>query len=776
MAEKPGTSSKRGGGGDEPAKKRLKLSINPIHIDFEFNNNGTGGLSICKHCKCELKGKNSTTLKKHLQSKHPKAYKEFENRHNEAVKAAESSKAKQVSVKPPTTGSNNNKGVMSALGRDISSYMDGPGSGKKYSHDDPRQKKINEDVAFLVASSTLPVSLTSLPAFKKLVFDLNPHVLVPEQSKVKKDINDLWEKVRDALEEGIRVARKIALTTDIWSSKNMKHSYLGITIHYFNPISKVRAANKIACREFPNPHTGEAIAKLIVDVCQEFGMNSKVNYILADNGSNMAASYKFMQDGGDLVVQDKENNAASVGDLFAVEESDLVDITSEHNTTEDVVDNFEEVEDIGSGSDDESDGEKASDGQDDEVEEEVMDYEARDEDIVRIFKRRGKKRGRCYAHTKQLPICKVNKQRNVAFGRVLTKTKKFVVKYRTSPKAKGILKSTSFQKSLLGYCKTRWYSDMAMAKSVIEAAEMEDKPLAKLSAEMNWSLNINAADVKVLKQYVELMEPFAKHTDVLGGENYSTLHMVYPALQDLFSHLEEMTKKFENLGKAGTGASKYCKNLEKEMKKYFAFVLDPKADSFDPVYYLATYFDPMYSAILTMEQKEIAINHLKELMKEQLEEMGEDWHETFEAFADKNESVSKSPVFRGFKHVSRMIASTSQTVTSMSTPFARDLEKYRSDCERIRFQGGQKAEGDAVDGSNPQQPEEVPMEDPLDYWVESESKYETLLPLIAEDILCIPATSTPSERLFSISGILSSGKMSNISPKVWCNMVDEYKF
>ena len=81
-----------------------------------------------------------------------------------------------------------------------------------------------------------------------------------------------------------------------------------------------------------------------------------------------------------------------------------------------------------------------------------------------------------------------------------------------------------------------------------------------------------------------------------------------------------------------------------------------------------------------------------------------------------------------------------------------------------------------MDGSNPQQPEEVPMEDPLDYWVESESKYETLLPLIAEDILCIPATSTPSERLFSISGILSSGKMSNISPKVWCNMVDEYKF
>ena len=43
-------------------------------------------------------------------------------------------------------------------------------------------------------------------------------------------------------------------------------------------------------------------------------------------------------------------------------------------------------------------------------------------------------------------------------------------------------------------------------------------------------------------------------------------------------------------------------------------------------------------------------------------------------------------------------------------------------------------------------------------------KYETLLAQIAEDILCIPATSTPSERLFSISGLLASGVMSNISP------------
>ena len=72
---------------------------------------------------------------------------------------------------------------------------------------------------------------------------------------------------------------------------------------------------------------------------------------------------------------------------------------------------------------------------------------------------------------------------------------------------------------------------MSMARSLIKAAEKEDKHLEKWRAEMNWTIEMTAADIKVLKQYEELMDPFAKHTDILGGENYSTLHLVYPALE-----------------------------------------------------------------------------------------------------------------------------------------------------------------------------------------------------------------------------------------------------
>ena len=108
-----------------------------------------------------------------------------------------------------------------------------------------------------------------------------------------------------------------------------------------------------------------------------------------------------------------------------------------------------------------------------------------------------------------------------------------------------------------------------MAKSLIEAGEMEDRPLINPSDEMEWDIYITNSDIKVLKMYEELMSPFAKQTDILGAEHYSTVHLVFPALTELLAHLEEMWAKFDSLGEAG--AANYCKDLEEEFKRYFDF-------------------------------------------------------------------------------------------------------------------------------------------------------------------------------------------------------------
>ena len=42
--------------------------------------------------------------------------------------------------------------------------------------------------------------------------------------------------------------------------------------------------------------------------------------------------------------------------------------------------------------------------------------------------------------------------------------------------------------------------------------------------------------------------------------------------------------------------------------------------------------------------------------------------------------------------------------------------------------------------------------------------YKTSLPSVAQDLMMVPSTSVPSERMFSISGILSANRSCRISP------------
>ena len=54
--------------------------------------------------------------------------------------------------------------------------------------------------------------------------------------------------------------------------------------------------------------------------------------------------------------------------------------------------------------------------------------------------------------------------------------------------------------------------------------------------------------------------------------------------------------------------------------------------------------------------------------------------------------------------------------------------------------------------------------DPVEFWIENEKIYPSLCPL-ACDLLTIPASSAPVERVFSTAGIITSGKRNRLNDR-----------
>ena len=369
-------------------------------------------------------------------------------------------------------------------------------------------------------------------------------------------------------------ARKVSVTTDIWSSKCSTDSFIGITAHIFNPVTKKREVYRICCRAFNIRHTGINIAKMLKNLFIEFGIDKKVFFVLSDNASNMNKAVHDMQ----------EMLSDDTGELEEFSDDDSEDDESECDSEPENIEDDDEIE---------------------VVEKQANDLEVEMEDHDTAFKSVQIQRLPCVTHTAQLGINKCINKKKQSFGSVLRKTRKIVKKYRKSPKAKAVLKK-KVRTKLAGYVKTRWWTDLAMAKSVVKAAKVQGNPVNQMMEQMGWNMELTERDIATLKQFLSIMSPFQDLVDKLGGEKSSTIHLVYPSLKELFALLHEKINK--NVAKG------FCTDLKTELNKYFRFVLDPDFPEFLPVYVAATYLDPFYKFALDEEMSRTAKEYIKTLV------------------------------------------------------------------------------------------------------------------------------------------------------------------
>ena len=251
--------------------------------------------------------------------------------------------------------------------------------------------------------------------------------------------------------------------------------------------------------------------------------------------------------------------------------------------------------------------------------------------------------------------------------------------------------------------------------------------------------------------------------------------MIFPLVKEMLAHLEE------NIAK-GTQKT-FCQALKNEVVKYFAYVIDPDSCDFDPFYVCSTYLDPFYMGVLDDKMMNVAKNGLKKLMVVEITR-GEDTEDKLASNVEiKEESDEDDKDFEmpWLKHTGKSVTQMEKIgkeQVNLQELFDRDLNIYEEKVNEVIQKAKLKAKlvyaeekekllkvGKADEAMKLKK--KLELKDPLDFWEQQEWKvrYETILPTLAQDIMVVPASSVPSERTFSITGVLSSGKFSTIKPE-----------
>lgn len=153
-------------------------------------------------------------------------------------------------------------------------------SGQSFSESGLRQR-----IAIWVIKKDQPFTVVDDDEFREIVTYLRPNTFIPSSTTLKRDIIDLFkqqkQKVTNLLQQ---CSGRISFAVDAWTSANFI-PFLGMTVHWIDANWKARCL-LISLEPLSGPHSGDNLAKVFVNVCNEFGILSKIQAITTDNAAN----------------------------------------------------------------------------------------------------------------------------------------------------------------------------------------------------------------------------------------------------------------------------------------------------------------------------------------------------------------------------------------------------------------------------------------------------------------------------------------------------------
>ena len=372
-----------------------------------------------------------------------------------------------------------------------------------------------------------------------------------------------------------------------------------------------------------------------------------------------------------------------------------------------------------------------SDNEEEELEEEEVtgedvDFVQRELDHETTFEFYCKRLG-CFSHTLQLVLLKFND--GCSFKPLLKKVHGLVSKVNKSSRATEALISLCHKK-LVRDCPTRWSSSYLMLERLLQVKNS----LTAVLDDLGWD-NLAHSEWKLVEGICKLLKPFAVYTSLISAEECSTISSALPVLMEINLHLEDMKKAKE--------VAKVASLLQSELKRKCT---DPGDESYEPLYIISTMLDPRYKSLLNPIQLDSGKENTLMLLKDSNgDSSGSSSVHSGSPASGHQESEDQPPKKRSrFSHLSKLLEQKAKEGLQRASKRPHgglELEQYLENVHSY--------------------PDE---EEPLQFWVEHREMYPALSSL-ACDILSIPCSSAPVERVFSIAGHATTGRRNRLSDK-----------
>jgi len=251
-------------------------------------------------------------------------------------------------------------------------------------------------------------------------------------------------------------------------------------------------------------------------------------------------------------------------------------------------------------------------------------------------------------------------------------------------------------------------------------------------------LNPTWQDVAVLESINAAMKPVADLTDILSGEKYVTVSSVKPVLElikgDLLSPGPDDTALTANI------KQNMCRVLTEKYSSPAIQDLLRKATILDP-----RYRGSMEEAEALDDVKHQLVQELLDLKEPEGSGEGTSGEGCRAAAAGGNDEPPAAPTKK--KRLSDLLQNRRAHHLTVQAPAAVP-KRVQADAELTKF-----LQEDALDASS----------DPLMWWRDNQRRYP-LMAKLAQKYMCICATSTSSERMFSTAGNIATPERSCLKP------------